>query len=178
MPNSGDGESVRLREVGAGALGSLGEIDLAATTETVCDKAAFDSRTAQVLQIGDILMCFRGARDALGRTGRLRSFTELPLVPNQSFVIIRLRPEAEINSTYLHWWLQSEFVRRYIASKAITPSVPRIAPTDLKQLPVPVGPEGYLRSRSKEAQHFEELISERAKLEQRLRAALQSGWSE
>jgi len=178
MQNSGDGQSVRFREVGAGAVGSLGEIDLDATTQTSCDKEAFEARMAQVLMVGDILMCFRGARDAIGRTGRVRNVADLPLVPNQSFVIIRLRPDAGVSPTYLHWWLQSEYVRKYISAKAISPSVPRIAPADLKQLMVPIGPEAYLRKRQAEAELFELLIVERATLEERLRGALKSGWAD
>lgn len=180
IPNYGEGKVERYLEVGLQALDSMGDVDPRSCVERQGEQDWLRNRSPQVLQRGDILICFRGSRDALGKVALVRHTAELKLIPNQSFVIIRMNPDRiddPITPEYLHWWLQSEHANAYISANAIYPSVPRIAPSDLKQMPVPIGPPGRIAQYLNDAREYETLLAQRRKLQLRIRDLLDSSWN-
>jgi hypothetical protein len=138
---TGDQRRARYSEIGASNITPEGEVMLG--KEKDCAEDALGRRKAQILQDGDIILCFRGAPDSFAKVGLYRHKPGVRAVPNQSFVIIRRKtnPAGEAPAPALIlWWLKSTYAQSYLKKKAIVPDVMRIAPRDIAALEMPCGP--------------------------------------
>lgn len=165
-----DDEMDSYREVGVNDVDRIGTITHGDPVQ--CSKASLLARSNQILQQDDLIMCFRGARESIGLVGRYRSQVEERAVPNQSFVILRMRapsagfipPPVEL----VFWWLRTPRVRHYLRQRTVAPDVPRLAPKDITALPVPVGPAALIAKRAQVLDEFEHLVDQLEALRRRL----------
>jgi hypothetical protein len=100
----------------------------------------------QILKENDLVICFRGAPDSVGKVGLYIHKGE-KVLPNQSFMI--LRPKAENSqskelSRIIFWWLRTEASKIQLRQRSLSPGVLRLTPYEIKQFLVPVGPNWYL----------------------------------
>lgn len=157
-------------EVGTPEIDTMGMITPG--PEVKCSKAALANRRRQILQADDLIMCFRGARDSIGRVGRYRMTATAPVVPNQSFVILRMLPHGAGFTPppvgLVFRWLRTQRVKEYLRLKTVTPDVPRLAPKDIMSILVPVGPEALIERQSRLQEEFEAIVTEAESLRQRL----------
>lgn len=181
LSNSGEDDTTEFIELGVSDIDRYGEITARTDAFRLCDREVLKSRGKQVLQVGDIVMCFRGAADALGRVGLIRERPKQPWVPNQSFVIIRLKDvmfeDPFMAPPFLNWWLRSSYAADFVRQKSISPSVPRLAPKDLMELLVPRGPANLLYPHLEAIRKFDQLLAKRREVESQLSAFESPSWS-
>ena len=142
IEDTGEASRVDYVEVGANSISDFGWIGSGKKRD--CSVAALNKRKAQVLKDKDIVLCFRGAADTFGKTGFYRKVTVELAVPNQSFVILRMKETAPFNAPSAElvlWWLRSPLAQLCLKQKAISPDVVRVAPKDIARLEIPCGPD-------------------------------------
>lgn len=165
----GESNRVTYQEVGASGISELGWID--AGRERECGVLALDKRKAQVLRDKDIVLCFRGAPDSFGKVGIYRKKFGEVAIPNQSFVILRLKdtvvaggPTPELVLS----WLRSKFAQNYLRHKSISPDVVRVAPKDIAAMDIPIGPEALMDATLNDLEKIHGIVIEMQELRTKL----------
>lgn len=128
-------------EIGAGNINETGWIIETVTRQTT--DAALEKRNSQILRDGDLVMCFRGSPDSFGKVGIYRKNNNAKSIPNQSFVILRMKDNVMnqyITPEYILIWLRSKYAKAYLKSKSISPDVMRVAPKAIGEMEIPSGP--------------------------------------
>ncbi len=157
----GESNRITYQEVGASGISELGWID--AGRERECGVLALDKRRAQVLRDKDIVLCFRGAPDSFGKAGIYRKKSGEVAIPNQSFVVLRLKesvgaggptPEMVLS------WLRTRFAQNYLRQKSISPDVVRVAPKDIAAMEMPSGPEALMDVKLIELEKIHGIVAE------------------
>ena len=179
IKRTNDDEMDSYREVGVPQVDRIGTITLGDAVQ--CSKASLQARSDQILQQDDLIMCFRGARESIGLVGRYRTPGAERAVPNQSFVILRLRapsdgfipPPVEL----VFWWLRTPRVKKYLRQRTVAPDVPRLAPKDIMAIPVPVGPDALIAKRAQVLEEFENIVEQLEALRHRLDSLEGSDWT-
>ena len=100
----------------------------------------------QILQENDLVICFRGAPESVGKVG-LYSHKGKKVLPNQSFMILRPKTEnlqSKEISRLAFWWLRTEASKLQLRQRSLSPGVLRLTPFEIKEFLVPVGPSWYL----------------------------------
>ncbi len=155
----GESNRVTYQEVGASGISEFGWIDAGRKRE--CGMLALNKRKAQILRDKDIVLCFRGAPDSFGKVGIYRKKSGEVAIPNQSFVILRLKdsvvaggPTPELVLS----WLRSKFAQNYLRQKSISPDVVRVAPKDIANMEVPCGPDHLIATELMKVQEMHEVL--------------------
>ena len=159
IEETGEDHRVNYVEVGASSISELGWIGLGRTKE--CAASALDKRNAQILQDKDIVLCFRGAPDSFGKAGFYRKETNEISMPNQSFVVLRMK-ENKVDKApppeLVMWWLRSAYAQDYLKHKSISPDVVRVAPKDIGGMEVPCGPDHLIAAELEKIQVMNEAL--------------------
>lgn len=174
-----DDEMDSYREVGVNDVDRIGTITPGDRVQ--CSKASLLGRSNQILQQDDLIMCFRGARESIGLVGRYRSQGAERAVPNQSFVILRMRPPSggviPPSVELVFWWLRTRRVRQHLRQRTVAPDVPRLAPKDIMAIPVPVGPDALIAKRTQVLEKLEDIVDQFEALRRRLDDLEGSDWT-
>ena len=94
-----------------------------------------EKKAAQVeLHSGDVLLSVKGT---IGVVGYLSEEPEEPMVPSQSFVILRPIVQQPMTSVFLYRYLKSPVAQGWMQSKATGATMKGLSNQDLKALPVP-----------------------------------------
>jgi len=129
-------------EIGGNDIGPFGNIE--GGTKKYIDEISEKRLNKARLRSGDLFLCIRGS---VGKVCLMGSESDIPTVPNQSFVKLSFKKapkENEINPELLFWWLNSTQCRELLASKALSQGVPRLSISDVEDLLVPIGPWAIL----------------------------------
>lgn len=94
-----------------------------------------EKRAKQVeLHSGDVLLSVKGT---IGIAGYLPEEPEKPMVPSQSFVILRPKTRQLMTTIFLYRYLKSPVAQGWMQSKATGATMKGLSNQDLKALPVP-----------------------------------------
>jgi DNA invertase Pin-like site-specific DNA recombinase len=177
IEENGESSRISYQEVGASSINEFGWLD--AGRERECGIQALDKRKTQVLIDKDIVLCFRGAPDSFGKVGLYRKNPTQISIPNQSFVILRMKnstsqqmPSPELVIA----WLRSSFGQNYLKSKSISPDVVRVAPKDIAAMEIPIGPESRFDELHRKLETIEERLLEINKLKQEISMVEKKLW--
>jgi len=176
---TGDEHRSQYSEIGATNISADGWVSIGKMKD--CPKDSLERRQAQILREGDLIICFRGSPDSYGKVGIYRHQPGIQAVPNQSFVIIRLKenpPDNAPRPELVLWWLQSQYGQNYLQQKAIAPDVMRVAPRDIDALDVPCGPAALIEKEEKKlvlAQQASRKINE---LRSEVAVLLEQAWQQ
>jgi restriction endonuclease S subunit len=100
----------------------------------------------QILKENDLVICFRGAPDSVGKIG-MYMHEDKKLVPNQSFMILRPKSDnlqSKMISKITFWWLRTKKTRLQLRQRSISSGVLRLTPNEIKNLEIPIGPNSFL----------------------------------
>ena len=129
-------------EIGGNDIGPFGNIE--GGTKKYIDEISESRLDKARLKLGDLFLCIRGS---VGKVCLMGPESDIPTVPNQSFVKLSFKKapkENEINPELLFWWLNSAECKENLASKALSQGVPRLSISDVANLDIPVGPWAIL----------------------------------
>ncbi len=174
---TGDPIRARYAEIGASNITLEGEVTLGKQKDCAAD--ALDRRKAQILQDGDIILCFRGAPDSYGKVGIYRQKPGVVAIPNQSFVIIRRKSDAADpmpTPGLILWWLRSGYAQRYLQQKAIVPDVMRVAPRDVAALEMPSGPPHLINKELQTLERVEQISQTILQLRDEIGQLTRNSW--
>ncbi len=172
-----DTETVTISEIGASSINEFGAITSGKSRDY--SRTAIDRRQAQILNDGDIVLCFRGAPDSFGKVGIYYKRQGEIAIPNQSFVILRFKKDRlahQYSPELLLWWLKAKYAQRHLKLKSISPDVMRISPRDIDKLEVPIGPMSWIEVESQKAEHSKMLLNEIQILSDKLREVESTAW--
>jgi hypothetical protein len=172
-----DAETVKISEIGASSINEFGAITSGKLREY--SRIAIDRRQAQILNNGDIVLCFRGAPDSFGKVGIYYKRQGEIAIPNQSFVILRFKKDRlahQYSPELLLWWLKSKYAQKHLRLKSISPDVMRISPRDIDQLEVPVGPTAWLDAEIEKANKSRLVMNDMVSLSMQLNDLASSAW--
>ena len=164
-------------EIGASSISEFGWITGGRTR--TCPTASLDRRQAQVLRDKDIVLCFRGSPDSFGKVGLYRAQKSEIAIPNQSFVILRLKnecPEDALSPELLVWWLNSTYAQNYLKLKSISPDVMRISPRDIDDMEVPIGPDSFLKAEKSRVDIVKDTLEQISRLSAQLFSLQAKAW--
>jgi hypothetical protein len=166
-------------EIGASSISEFGWITGGRTR--TCPTSSLERRQAQVLRDRDIVLCFRGSPDSFGKVGLYRSQKSEIAIPNQSFVILRLKnecPEEALSPELLVWWLNSTYAKNYLKLKSISPDVMRISPRDIDEMEVPIGPDSFLKAETSRVDTVNDTLEQISRLSAQLVSLQAKAWVE
>ena len=172
-----DAETVIISEIGASSIDEFGAITSGKLREY--SKIAIDRRQAQILNNGDIVLCFRGAPDSFGKVGIYYKRQGEIAIPNQSFVILRFKKDRlahQYSPELLLWWLKAKYAQKHLKLKSISPDVMRISPRDIDQLEVPVDPTYWIDAEIEKANKSQLILNDIQRLSTQLRDLESSAW--
>lgn len=178
IEQSDEGARIEYSEVGANCISEFGWIGEGRKRDAAAN--ALDKRKAQILKDKDIVLCFRGAPDSFGKAGLYRKKNNEIAVPNQSFVILRMkedRTEKAPHPELVMWWIRSAFAQNYLKQKSISPDVVRVAPKDIASMEVPCGPDYLISGEEQKIQKSNELLFKMELLKQSVSQLDQTAWS-
>ena len=135
-------DGIEYLEIGGNDIGPFGNIENG--TKKYIDEISEARLEKARLKPGDLFLCIRGS---VGKVCLMGPETDIPTVPNQSFVKLFFKKnpkENEINPELLFWWLNSGQCREMLASKALSQGVPRLSISDVEDMLIPVGPWAIL----------------------------------
>lgn len=108
---------------------------ISAGSDTVSIPFRNEKRARQVeLHSGDVLLSVKGT---IGAVGYLSDEPEEPMVPSQSFVILRPKIQQPTATVFLYRYLKSPVAQGWMQSKATGAVMKGLSNQDLKSLPVP-----------------------------------------
>jgi hypothetical protein len=116
----------------------------------------------QILRENDLVICFRGAPDSVGKIG-FYSHKGKKVLPNQSFMILRPKAEnlqSKEISRLTFWWLRTEASKLQLRQRSLSPGVLRLTPYEIKEFLVPVGPSWYLNDCNAQFMIWQEKINQ------------------
>ncbi len=177
IEENGETSRISYQEVGASSINEFGWLDVGRERE--CGIQALDKRKTQVLIDKDIVLCFRGAPDSLGKVGLYRKNPSQISIPNQSFVILRMKNSASQRlppPELVIAWLRSSFAQNYLRSKSISPDVVRVAPKDIAAMEIPIGPENLIDDLHRKLETIEVRLLEINKLKQEISLVEKDMW--
>ena len=177
MEEFDDSIDVEYYEVGAGSINESGWIVDAIKRQTTA--TAIDKRNAQVLRDGDLIMCFRGSPDSFGKVGIFRKKGRDQSMPNQSFVILRMKQTVMnefITPEFIMMWLRSTFAKNYLKSRSISPDVMRVSPKAIGEIEVPTGPPSELALESEQISQIYKSLNEIELLRQQIASIEDQIW--
>jgi hypothetical protein len=172
-----DSIDVDYYEVGAGSINESGWIVDAIKRQTTA--TAIDKRNAQFLRDGDLIMCFRGSPDSFGKVGIFRKKGRDQSMPNQSFVILRMKQTVMnefITPEFILMWLRSTFAKIYLKSRSISPDVMRVSPKAIGEIEVPSGPQSELALESEQISQIYKSLNEIELLRQQIASIEDQIW--
>ena len=172
-----DAETVKISEIGASSINEFGAITSGKLREY--SRIAIDRRQAQILNNGDIVLCFRGAPDSFGKVGIYYKRQGEIAIPNQSFVILRFKKDRlahQYSPELLLWWLKAKYAQKHLKLKSISPDVMRISPRDIDQLEVPVDPTYWIDAEIEKANKSQLILNDIQRLSTQLRDLESSAW--
>jgi len=135
-------DGIEYLEIGGNDIGPFGNIENG--TKKYIDEISEARLEKARLRPGDLFLCIRGS---VGKVCLMGPETNIPTVPNQSFVKLSFKKtpkENEINPELLFWWLNSAQCREMLASKALSQGVPRLSISDVADIDIPAGPWAIL----------------------------------
>jgi hypothetical protein len=135
-------DGIEYLEIGGNDIGPFGNIE--SGTKKYIDEISEARLNKARLKPGDIFLCIRGS---VGKVCLMGPESDIPTVPNQSFVKLSFKKnpkENEIDPELLFWWLNSAQCKEYLASKALSQGVPRLSISDVADLLIPTGPWSIL----------------------------------
>jgi hypothetical protein len=174
---TGDQRRARYAEIGASNITPEGEVTLG--EEKDCAADALDRRKAQILQDGDIILCFRGAPDSFAKVGLYRHKKGIVAIPNQSFVVIRCKTDVQGAApvpALILWWLKSTYAQSYLQQKSIVPDVMRVAPRDIAAIEMPCGPPHLIARELETLELVEKIMQKVSEYKDELARLSQSSW--
>ncbi len=177
IQETGEQERSEYLEIGAGSIDAYGWIGDG--KPRLCAASSLTKRSAQILRDQDIVLCFRGSPESFGKAGLYRDDHGVTAVPNQSFVILRrktLQPNNAPSVALLLWWLNSFYGRKCMELKSITPDVIRMAPKDIAEMEVPVGPPDFIQGELKKMAQAEVALQEMKRIEEEIREIRARAW--
>ena len=138
-------------------MGSFGNIE--GGTKKYIDEILEARLEKARLRPGDLFLCIRGS---VGKVCLMGPESDIPTVPNQSFVKPSFKKknskENEVNPELLFSWLNSVQCRELLASKALSQGVPRLSISDVEDLLVPIGPWAILELEYKKYKQWNEEV--------------------
>lgn len=173
-----EGVRIEYSEIGANCISEFGWVSEGRKRDAASE--ALDKRKAQILKDKDIVLCFRGAPDSFGKAGLYRKRNNEIAVPNQSFVILRMKDGRTENAPHpelVMWWIRSTFAQNYLKQKSISPDVVRVSPKDIATLEVPCGPYDLIAREEQKIQKSNEILFEMELLRQSVSQLDQTAWS-
>ena len=135
-------DGIEYLEIGGNDIGPFGNIENG--TKKYIDEISEARLEKARLRPGDLFLCIRGS---VGKVCLMGPESDIPTVPNQSFVKLSFKKtpkENEINPELLFWWLNSAQCREMLASKALSQGVPRLSISDVADIDIPAGPWAIL----------------------------------
>jgi hypothetical protein len=135
-------DGIEYLEIGGNDIGPFGNIE--GGTKKYIDVISESRLNKARLNPGDLFLCIRGS---VGKVCLMGPESDIPTVPNQSFVKLTFKKnpkENEVNPELLFWWLNSVKCKEYLTSKALSQGVPRLSISDVANLDIPVGPWAIL----------------------------------
>jgi hypothetical protein len=135
-------DGIEYLEIGGNDIGPFGNIE--GGTKKYIDEISEARLEKARLKPGDLFLCIRGS---VGKVCLMGSESDIPTVPNQSFVKLSFKKapkENEISPELLFWWLNSAQCREMLASKALSQGVPRLSISDVAVIDIPAGPWAIL----------------------------------
>ena len=135
-------DGIKYLEIGGNDIGPFGNIE--GGTKKYIDGISATRLDKARLKPGDLFLCIRGS---VGKVCLMGQESDIPTVPNQSFVKLsfkRIPKDNELNPELLFWWLNSAQCREMLASKALSQGVPRLSIADVADLLIPIGPWAIL----------------------------------
>jgi hypothetical protein len=174
---TGDAQRTQYYEIGANEITDEGWIKLGKLNDRPLE--SLQRRKAQILRKNDLILCFRGSPDSYGKVAIYQASTVPVAVPNQSFVILRHKPDAPVNAPSARlvlWWLKSGYAQEYLRQKAISPDVMRVAPRDVAALEVPCGPQALIDLESEKIDRAEEAAIKIQEMQTTIADLRQKAW--
>jgi hypothetical protein len=135
-------DGIEYLEIGGNDIGPFGNIE--SGTKKYIDEISEARLEKARLRPGDLFLCIRGS---VGKVCLMGPETDIPTVPNQSFVKLSFKKapkENELSPELLFWWLNSAQCREMLASKALSQGVPRLSISDVADIDIPAGPWAIL----------------------------------
>ena len=152
-------EGIEYIELGGVNIGKLGNIE--GGDKKYIYESSEDRLNKASLKKGDLFLCIRGS---IGIVGIMVENPKIITAPNQSFVKLTFKKKANtegITPELLFWWLNSNFCKKYLSSRAVSVGVPRLSIQDVLELQIPIGPAKELfieaekyRSWSQEVEYY------------------------
>jgi len=157
-------ETVMVEEIASSDINETGLVSSGQVKELSQDDVSKYQK--QILQENDLVICFRGAPDSVGKVG-LYSHKGKKVLPNQSFMILRPKAEnlqSKEISRLTFWWLRTEASKIQLRQRSLSPGVLRLTPYEIKEFLVPVGPDWFIDDCNAKFLAWQEKINQYEKL--------------
>ncbi|PLU71385.1 hypothetical protein BMJ21_10025 [Sinorhizobium medicae] len=135
--DSGDGPTFQVREALLADVDN-GRLSLPVKLSEL-PRSALPKIESATLKPGDILLSIKGTIGKAALVGEVAETSPVPIVPGQSFVIVRLRKGSLIHDPrILVSYLRSPIAQSLLQAMAGGTTIPNVAMGALKDMPVPV----------------------------------------
>lgn len=166
-------DSEKIQQISQQNINRMGQIDTQ-TTKTIVPEESQENRiNNQILQHGDILFSTKGI---IGICGLVKA-PAVGMIPNQSFVIIRLRNNPYYPSPKaLFLYLRSALCSTLLDAQVTGAAMKVIKTQDMKMLKIPVITHDEQQALEQEYQSLLQLDEQRQALEAEINAGLNRIW--
>ena len=147
----------------------------------ITDKTYLENHSRQTLKVNDILLCYRGSADTIGTVGFIHDKSTELLHPNQSFYIVRAKSnigQTQLTPYILFHWFRTEYCQNYFSNLSLSTNVFRLAPRDVEQIQIPIGPDNFLAMLIEKYQRWSDTEKDIQNLNNKLKLIESEIWSQ